>query len=587
MSEHHPTHPAAAVLRRRVARRRVLQGLGLGIVTAPLAGLIGACGGGSADDTPTTAAGATGTTPTTATGGTAAGSPAASGSPTAGPSPAQGGTLTVGLQQEPSTLDPHASANALAHRVLVCLYDTLVVQDDDGAVHPALADSWEISSDGTEYTFVIRDGVTFHDGTEFNADAVKFNFDRIVDPATMSTSAVAIIGPYDSTDVVDAQTARVKLKEPFAPFLDSASQQFLGMVSPSAVQEHGQDYNLHPVGTGPFKFVELVPQDHITVERNPDYDWAPAIYAHSGPAYLDRIVFKTILEANTRVSTLKTGETNLIEAVPAQQLPEIESDDSFTIVTRPVPGAPVHAALNVKKPPTDDLAVRQAIIYAVDPNQVVEALFKGTGTPANNVMAPGTLGYDESAAIYSYDPEKAGQILDQAGWTMGSGGIREKDGQRLEVTDAVISGLSDEAVAQLVQGMLLAVGIDLKINAMARAAWYNANNSGENNMTHLFYYSSDPDVLRNLYSSEVIGKPFNWSQYGNPEVDQLLEDGLRTTDPQERAEIYSQAQKLLMEDAVALPLYNQVGLSAMAANVQGYSYDLRAYPRYYDVSIAE
>ena len=447
---------------------------------------------------------------------------------------------------------------------------------------------WEVSSDGKTYTFTLTTGVKFHDGTDFNAAAVKFNFDRIMDPATKSTSAVAIIGPYTGTDVVDATTAKVNFSDAFAPFLDSASQAYLGMVSPAAVQKYGENYNLNPVGTGPFKFVELVPQDHITLERNPDYNWAPKVYGHNGPAYLDKIVFKTITETNTRVATLKTGETNLVQAVPAQQLPEIQSDKNFKIVQKSVPGAPAYVALNVKKAPTDDPAVRQAINYAVDQSQIVEALYKGTGTPAHNVLAPGTLSYDKSAEIYSYDQKKANDILDQAGWTGGGNGkIRSKNGQNLEVTDAVISGLADGNVAQLIQGMLLAVGIDLKINAMARAAWYDANNGGANNMTHLYYVSSDPDVLRNLYWSKMIGKPFNWSQYGNPDVDQLLEQGLVTTDPQQRVKIYQQAQMKLMQDAAALPLYNQIGLSALAASVYGYSYDLRAYPRYYDTYIAK
>lgn len=576
-----------------ISRRRLLHGLSAGLAVLPFAGLLAACGGGS-DDTPTASGGgsatseAASTSPSSGGTSTTSGSPASTAGSGSGPEPTKGGTLTVGMEQEPSTLDPHASANAMAHRPLVCLYDTLVVEDDDMNFQPSLAEKWEISTDGKVYTFTVRSGVTFHDGTSFDANAVKFNFDRIMDPATKSTSAVAIIGPYTGTDVTDATTCAVNFSDAFAPFLDSASQAFLSMVSPDAAQKEGENFNQKPVGSGPFKFGELVPQDHITVERYDDYNWGPKTYKHSGAAYLDKIVFKTITEANTRLATLKTGETNLIQAVPAQQLPDIQSDDKFKIVKRDVPGAPSYAAINVKKAPTDDPAVRQAINYAVDQSQIVEALFKGTGTPAHNVLAPGTLYYDKSAEIYSPDPDKANEILEQAGWTGGGNGkIRSKDGQSLQITDAVISGLADESVSQLVQGMLLVVGIDLKINSMARAAWYTANNSGDNNLTHVFYVSSDPDVLRTLFWSEMLGKPFNWSQYSNPDVDRLLEDGVHTTDLAKRKEIYSQLQKTLMNDAVTLPIYNQVGLSALSVDVYDYSYDLRAYPRYYDVYIAK
>jgi len=586
-----------------ISRRRLVQGL----AALPFAGLLAACGGGSDKTATTSSSGAATTSSGSATqaaatqssgaqasaspattasaGGTASATGSASGG---GPAPVKGGTLTIGMEQEPSTLDPHASANAMAHRPLVCLYDTLVVEDDDMNFQPSLAEKWEISTDGKLYTLSLRTGVKFHDGTSFDANAVKFNFDRIMDPATKSTSAVAIIGPYTGTDVVDASTCKVNFSDAFAPFLDSASQAFLSMVSPEAAKSAGENFNQKPVGSGPFKFGELVPQDHITLERYDDYNWAPKTYKHTGPAYLDKIVFKTITEANTRLATLKTGETNLIQAVPAQQLPDIQSNDKFKIVQRDVPGAPSYAAINVKKAPTDDVAVRQAINYAVDQSQIVEALFKGTGTPAHNVLAPGTLDYDKSAEIYKPDPDKANQILEQAGWTGGGNGkIRSKNGQNLQITDAVISGLADESVAQLVQGMLLVVGIDLKINSMARAAWYTANNSGDNNLTHVFYVSSDPDVLRNLFWSQMLGKPFNWSQYSNPDVDKLLEDGVHTTDPAKRKDIYSQLQKKLMEDAVILPIYNQVGLSALSADVYDYTYDLRAYPRYYDVYIAK
>src|SRR5262249_11336257 len=224
-------------------------------------------------------------------------------------SPRAGGTLVYGIRQEPSTTDPHGSAAAVAQRVLATSYGRPVFMTPRGKFLPWLAESWQVTPDAKVYTFKLRRDVKFHDGTSFNAAAVKFNLDRIIDPATKSTSAISALGPYDHTDVVDEFTARVYFKDSYAPFLYAASTPFLGIISPTAAKKWGADFNKHPVGSGPFKFESMVPADNITMVRNPEYRWAPkGFFTNSGPAYLDRVVVKTIPEASTRLATLENGE---------------------------------------------------------------------------------------------------------------------------------------------------------------------------------------------------------------------------------------------------------------------------------------
>ena len=199
----------------------------------------------------------------------------------------EGGKLVYGLTLAPSGIDPHIDASSELGIPLTSVYDTLVYQDLDGSFVPGLAERWDLAQDGKTYTFELRRDVKFHDGKRFDAEAVKFNFDRIADPGLRSRKARGMLGPYSHTEVVDEFTVKIHFHEPYAPFLDALSQVYLGMASPAAVQEWGTDYQLHQVGTGPFIFKEYVPNDHLTIVRNPDYDWAPSVYAHTGPAYLE------------------------------------------------------------------------------------------------------------------------------------------------------------------------------------------------------------------------------------------------------------------------------------------------------------
>jgi peptide/nickel transport system substrate-binding protein len=501
----------------------------------------------------------------------------------AGPAPRTGGTLVYGIRQEPSTTDPHGSAAAVAQRVLASMYDSLVFMTPRGQMLPWLAESWDVSPGARTYTFKLRRDVKFHDGTRFDAAAVKFNLDRIIDPATRSTSAISALGPYDRTEVVDEFTARVHFKESYAPFLYAASTAFLGIVSPAAARRWGADFNKHPTGSGPFRFESMVPGDNITMVRNPDYRWPPkGFFRNTGTAYLDKIVIRTIPEASTRLSTLENGETNAIEPVPEKDVARLTQDRRFRVLRALYPGAPRMVFLNTKRPPTDELAVRRAVLHGFSQDLLVRTLLFSVHTPAKTPLTPGTVGYDKSLeGMYPYDPEKAKSVLEEAGWRMGPDGIRTKGGRRLVLDQFIIANIGMEPPAEFLQGQLREVGIQVDLKVMARAAWYEGINKGDHHLVPLFYIYADLDLLRGLYHSKRI--PFNWSHVGNAELDRDLEEGYRSPDINKRIETYRRVQRKIMELALVLPLYNEFNLVGIRTEVRGMLFDPTAYPLFYDV----
>lgn len=522
----------------------------------------------------------------TAPGG-GAGSPAPAGSQSAGNvpgGPQPGGKLIVGMQYEPVTLDPHVSGQANAFRILINALDSLVYVDDKGKPHPALAESWEATPDGKQYTFKLRKGVKFHDGTPLNAQAVKFSFDRIMDPKLASQSAISTLRPYEKSEVVDDSTIKVFLKEPSAVWLRNMGSAAAAPVSPAAVEKLGKDFARTPVGSGPFIVKEWKEKESVRLVRNPDYNWASPAFNHKGQALLEEITFKFIPESQVRFATLETGETNAIEDVPAQFVAQVEKDTKkFTMLKVPYPGSPRQFMINTRQFPTSELAVRQAILHAINSEVIIKTLAAGAYPPGNGPMNAATPGSTKGIyrKFYPYDTGKAEQILDQAGWKDGADGIRTKDGKRLELVANALADVPEYGeLTQIVQAQLREIGMDVKIKSLARSPWYASNAKGDYNIVGMALWSTDPDMLRTLYRTE--GSVFTWSHYKNPEFDKLVDDAVKVTnDDARRMQMYATAQETLMKDAVVLPIYDQMNLLATQGNVKRIAFDQNAYPRYY------
>jgi peptide/nickel transport system substrate-binding protein len=347
------------------------------------------------------------------------------------------------------------------------------------------------------------------------------------------------------------------------------------------------EFARHPVGTGPFMFKEWVPKDHVTLVKNPDYNWGSSFFKHTGPAYLDQVIYKIIPEPSVRTGTLKTGETQIIDEVDPLEYATLSKDPKFGIINKGQPGSGWVLLLNTtSKGAISDPAVRQAMEFAVDREGLNKSVFQGLNKVAWSPLMRPTFGYDASTEqIYKFDPDKAQQLLSDAGWQPGADGIRAKGGQKLEIGFPIISRPRDNAMATSVQASLHDVGIDLKVDPLERAAAREAYNQNRYDVSFMWFSYGDPDVLRTIFHSENVGA-FNRARYTVPEVDKMLEEAAGLTDATKRADIYKQIQQRVLKDTAVVPLVDTVVYNAKRAEVQGEVLDaLASYVWIYDVQI--
>jgi peptide/nickel transport system substrate-binding protein len=496
-----------------------------------------------------------------------------------------GGALTIGVDQEPPTMDPEASPSAITFYITSSVGETLLYVDQNRKIQPWLAQSYEVSSDAKTFTFHLRTDVTFQDGTPFKAAAVKWNLDRVVDPNFKAGGALAQLSGYLGTDVVDDATAVVHFKDPFVPFLIYAGSPYLPMVSPTATQQQGDKVNQTPVMSGPYKIDEWIPKDHITISRWDGYKRRAPWSDHDGPGYLDKVIWKFIPEAGTRSATVESGETQAATVLTPQDLPRLQSE-GLQIVSTPWVGMPFMMFLTTTLPPTDDLNVRQAVEYGIDRDALVAALYQGIGQKAIGPLSAIMLDDPSLRSLYPYDTAKAGQLLDQSGWTPGSDGVRAKNGQRLTFSlNAIDYGGGPDQSNELIQGQLRQIGMDVSIKAQARPPWYEDNYHCANNGMELFLRSGELDALDAAFDSTNVGGNFNWSCIKDAEVDSMLHQGRQETDTTKRQQLYLQLEQKLMNQAVVVPLVDQLSVFALRSNVSGLKFTGNSYPLITDITM--
>ncbi len=453
--------------------------------------------------------------------------------------------LIVGQIAEPKSLDPSVDTAVNDFRILMNMYDGLV-RYKDGTLEPepALAESWDISDDGLTYTFHLREGVKFHDGTPFNAEAVKFTFDRMLDEShpfhgTGPFPLAFFFSAIESTTAVDAQTVEFKLNAPYAPFLSNLAYPAGLIVSPTAVEKYGEDFGRNPSGTGPFKFENWDSNTSVVITRNEDYwDGAPP---------LEAVVYRPITDANTRVAEMLSGGIDLMVEVPPDNLSQFRDDDQFKVYEQAGPHL-WFLILNTKEGPFADKRVRQAVNYAIDKKTLVENVLQGTAEVAAGPTPPAfAWAYDEALEPYPYDPEKAKALLKEAG----------AEGAKLTfyVTDGGSGMLDPVAMGTAIQADLAKVGLDVKIETYEWNTFLGEVNpglEGKADMAEMAWMTNDPDTLPYL-ALRTDAFPdkggFNSGYYSNPEVDALLEKARTATDQAERATLYKEMQTIVQDDA--------------------------------------
>jgi peptide/nickel transport system substrate-binding protein len=497
----------------------------------------------------------------------------------------RGGVLTYAYILKPRSLDPNVWTGRSDNDIMRQIFDSLVYSPAPDQYEPWLAESWEISDDGLTYTFTLRQDVTFHDGNPLNAEAFKATYERIINPDTASLQ-VGNLGPFDGVEVLGDYEFAINLTEPFAPLMANLSSTALTPGSPAAFDELGDDYALSPVGTGPFMFDRWEGNDLYLI-RNPDYNWAPAALSHDGPAYLEQLTFREVAEAATRMVTLQTSEANITHYPVLDEVASYE-EQGFQVFRVDTPGFAKSMPINMHYAPTDDLLVRQAILYGINRQQVVDLIQAGLANPANGPLTRASFAYNEAVEqMYAYDPAQAAALLDEAGWVDSNGdGIREKDGQNLTATMIMFDSGPNKAMAELVQAMLMELGFEATLDVTAYDAFATRVTEGDYNLAEMNWTALDPHlVLFNMfYSTEANGGgQFNRTKVEDPTVDDLIDRGRTATDPAERAEIYAELQTYVMDNAFILPLWDNSWITLAAPTVQGLAFDLEARPQLYNV----
>ena len=453
--------------------------------------------------------------------------------------------LVVGQIAEPKSLDPHAVTAVNDFRILMNVYDGLVrYKDGTLETEPALAKSWAISDDGKTYSFKLRDGIKFHDGSPLTADAVKFNFDRMLDdkhpyhdtgpfPLSFFFSAV------DSVTAKDKLTVEFKLKDPYAPFLSNLAYPTGLIVSPEAVKKYGKDFGRHPSGTGAYRFAEWESNSKVVVTRNEDYwDGAPS---------LEAAIFRPITDANTRVAEMLSGGIDMMVEVPPDNVATFQSDAAFTVHEQAGPHV-WFLILNAKEGPFSDKRVRQAINYAIDKKALVENVLQGTAAIAAGPTPPAfSWAYNDSLQPYPYDPDKARKLIKESG----------QDGAELTfyVTEGGSGMLDPVPMGAAIQADLAKVGLKVKIETYEWNTFLGKVNpglEGKADMAEMAWMTNDPDTLPYLALRTGAWPDkggFNSGYYSNKMVDELLEKARASTDQAERAKLYKQMQEIVQDDA--------------------------------------
>lgn len=477
-------------------------------------------------------------------------------------------------------MDPQTSQLDVSAMVQRAVLDSLVFQEADGSFSPWLAESWDVEDDGASYVFRLREGVTFHDGTAFDAAAVKANFDRIADPDTASAQAASMLGGdvYAGTEVVDDLTVRVSFTQPYAPFLQAASTALLGFYSPAVLAASADQLKAGgpdvTVGTGPFELTEYTPDQEIVYTRNDDYAWGPD---GAGAAQFETLRVEILPEASVRLGVIASGEADVVSNLPPNLAGDVPGD--VTVESIEYPGLPYSLYLNEAYGVFADERVRQAFSRAIDIDTAVEEIFFGQYPRAWSILGATTPGYDASLeGTWEFDPTVAGRLLDEAGWTeRDADGFRTKDGQRLSARWIAWTPVPDDraALANAIQSDLRAVGFDLQREVLEPGAYNEQYGPKTFDLTDWGFSGVDPDLLRSHLQTDGFQ---NASQVSDPALDALLDQGTATTDTEERFAAYREVQQWNADHVAIVPLYSPALISAVRSDVSGLTFDLYGRP---------
>lgn len=494
----------------------------------------------------------------------------------AGEETAEGGDLILAVLSDASSLDPHGANDVPSVIIQENIFETLVMTDENNEIIPGLASSWE-AVDELTWTFQLEEGVTFHDGEEFNADVVVMNLERILneDLGSPRYNLFEMITDVEATGEYEVQ---ISTEYAFSPLLSHLSHNSVGMISPASIEEANQVFadggdpfttiSENPVGTGYFEFDSWDVGSVIRLVKNEDY-WGE-------PAHVDSVEFRVVPDSQVRLADLETGNVHIIDPVQPNEVNRIEESGAGSVLRTPSSSL-AYLGFNTQKEPFDDPLVRRAISYAIDREAIISGIYEEYAIPANGPLAPGTFGYTDDLDQIEYNMDEARSLLEEAGMSDGfSTSIWTNDNPQRQ------------SIAVLVQEALAELNIDASIEVMEFGAYLDQTAAGEHDMFILGYSNPTGDADYQMYAlfhSSQQGNPGNRSFYENPEVDTLLDEARRETEPDQRAEIYAEAAQYLTDDAPMAFLLHQEYLNGIAENVTGFDIDSAGIYQLKDVRI--
>ncbi|MFP5114728.1 glutathione ABC transporter substrate-binding protein [Bacillaceae bacterium C204] len=478
-----------------------------------------------------------------------------------------GGTLVIARLSDAENLDQQfmstINAASVTHRKI---YEGLVGRDNNAEIQPLLAEKWE-QLDDTKWEFKLREGVKFHDGSAFNANAVKATFDRLLDPKVASPRAV-VFKMVKEVKVIDDYTVQFILTEPFAPLLSILASHEGGIISPKTIEKYGKSIIKEPNGTGPFVFKSWTPGQEIVLTKNNSY-WGEK-------AKVDKVVFKVVPEETTRISMLETGEAQIAEPLSVQMMDTVKTSQAIDVYRSEGYGTE-YIGFNVQKKPFNDEKVRKAIAHAVEMDSIIKGVYNNVGKRANSLLGSKVFGYYPDMESYKYNLNEAKRLLAEAGYPNG-----------FEVTLKTMDSKERVNMAEVLQSQLKGIGVKIKIQVLEYGTFVDQVNKGDSEMFILSWRNATGDAdynQYNLFHTSSQGGAGNTFFYSNKEVDRLIEDARREKDQEKRKELYAQSQEIEMKEAVYIPVRVIENLAAVGKDVKGFSISPSGYLEINDVSI--
>ncbi|MTD57235.1 ABC transporter substrate-binding protein [Amycolatopsis pithecellobii] len=503
----------------------------------------------------------------------------------AGP-PRAGGTLTLAVGSNPDCLDPQQAGTNASLNVGRQLVDSLTDQDSaTGEIKPWLAQSWEVNADSTSFTFHLRTGATFSDGTPVDANAVKTSYDGIKALGAKSQLGVGYLAAYSGATVVDPQTVRINFSSPNAQFLQASSTMSLGLLAPAAYQKSAEQRCQGDglIGSGPFVFTSFKQNSEIVISKRKGYAWGSSLWKHQGEAYLDAVNYKIVPEPGVRTGSLLSGQ--LTATTEVQPVDEAQfQGNGFTEQTRPNPGIVFNLQANVSRGVLSDDKVRQAITKGINRPEVVDTVLSPNYKPATSILASTTPLYTNLSQQLAFDPAGAAALLDADGWVSGPDGIRVKNGQRLSASVAFAAVFNQsQSVLELVQQQLKKIGFELRLDQRTAAETVQLQQTGNYDF---FWYNvtrADPDILRLTFSTKTTNR--SKLAPGNP-IDAPLEQQAASLDPAVRKPAAEQAQRIIVEQAYSIPVFELTQVVALGPNAHALGFEASSRLQLFDTWVS-